>query len=471
MSETPVDPTPEIRIDPIGRRKQARARAARRVLSPILRFGHLEASGGIVLLLAAVAAMIWANSPAKESYFAFFQQEFVFGIGDWSLLYKGKPLTLELAINDLLMAIFFLVVGLEIKREVLMGELSTFRMAALPAMAAIGGMVVPALCFVAFNAGGPGANGWAIPMATDIAFSLGILAMLGSKAPTALKVFLTALAIVDDLGAVLVIAIFYTAKLDFGALGMAGLFLVGLIGLNFFGVRKLLPYMILGLGLWYGFLQSGVHATIAGVVLAMTIPVWVRFDGKEFARRTRESLAVLEQRVTENGPVLLTDAGQSAIEDMEHLSEGAQMPLRRVIHILHPWLTFFIVPIFAFANAGVTVTPEIHRVISDPIVMGVVLGLFVGKPLGIVFFVWLAVKLKLGQLARRVTWSHMLGVGFLAGIGFTMSLFIANLAFIGNPSQIESAKEGILLGSLFSGVAGYLLLSRGSRTRHRATEA
>jgi NhaA family Na+:H+ antiporter len=385
-----------------------------RLVRPFQEFADLEASGGLLLIGCTVAALIWANSPWAGSYFHFWHMDLTFGrIG--GLL--AKPL--HFWINDGLMALFFLLVGLEIKREILVGELASFQRAVLPIAAALGGMIVPAAFYLLFNHGGPGAAGWGIPMATDIAFALGVLALLGSRVPTSLKVFLAALAIADDIGAVLVIAFFYTERISWISLGVGGVFFVALLAANRAGVRHLLIYAILGLGLWVAFLQSGIHATVAGVLLAIAIPA-----------RQRTSRAVLMSN---------------------------KSPMLRLEHALIPWNRYLIMPVFALANAGVALGGGAARSVVAPVSLGVICGLVIGKPIVIVLFSWLATRTRLAGMLDGIGWRQIVGVGMLGGIGFTMSLFIANLAF-GDGPALETAKVGILLASVVSGIAGAIVL-------------
>ena len=386
-----------------------------RLVRPFQEFADLEASGGLLLIGCTVAALIWANSPFAGSYFHFWHMDLTFGrIG--GLL--AKPL--HFWINDGLMALFFLLVGLEIKREILVGELASFQRAVLPIAAALGGMIVPAAFYLLFNHGGPGAAGWGIPMATDIAFALGVLALLGSRVPTSLKVFLAALAIADDIGAVLVIAFFYTERISWISLGVGGVFFVALLAANRAGMRHLLIYAILGLGLWVAFLQSGIHATVAGVLLAITIP----------ARQRTASRAVL----TSN-----------------------ESPMLSLEHALIPWNRYLIMPVFALANAGVALGGGAARSVVAPVSLGVIFGLVIGTPIGIVLFSWLATRTRLAAMLDGIGWRQIVGVGMLGGIGFTMSLFIANLAF-GDGTALETAKVGILVASVVSGIAGAIVL-------------
>ncbi len=429
--------------------------AARILLRPFETFFGLESASGLLLLGAAAVAIVWANSPWAAAYFHLWETYVTVGGGALEL-----ELSLHHWINDALMAVFFFVVGLEIKREVLVGELAQPKKAALSVAAAMGGMLVPAALYAVFNVGGPGSAGWGIPMATDIAFALGVLALLGSRVPMALKVFLTAVAIVDDLGAVLVIAVFYTADLSLPALGAAAGVFVVLMGVNRLGIRNSFPYVLLGTLLWLALLKSGVHATVAGVMLALTIPARRVIDAPEFLRRARLYLEEFAEDV-QPGDSEPTPDQRDAVHSLEKMSEFIETPLTRLEHALHPWVAFFIMPVFALANAGVAFGGGAAGMVGSPITLGVVVGLFVGKPVGILLASWLSIRSGLAALPGRVGWSQLAGVGFLAGIGFTMSLFIANLAFV-DPALLDSAKVGILAGSLLSGVMGALLLIRRS---------
>lgn len=354
------------------------------------------------------------------------------------------------------MAVFFFVVGLEIKRELMVGELASVRKAALPAAAALGGMVVPALIYAGMNMGGPQLDGWGIPMATDIAFAIGVLALLGSRAPVALKVFLTAIAIVDDLGAVLVIAFFYTGELSMSALGVAGLTLLALIFVNRLGFRGPLPYMLLGIVLWVAFLQSGVHATVAGVLLAITIPARRAVDATEYLDQVKRYVAEFEEE-HQPGMIEPTEDQWDAVHSLEVVSERLETPLTRLEHGLHPWAVYFVMPVFALANAGVTLGGDVVGMLTGTVSLGIIAGLFFGKQAGILAASWLAVKMGAADLPGSVTWRQIWGVGLICGIGFTMSLFIANLAFE-TGGLLGEAKMGILAASLLSGVAGAVVL-------------
>ena len=429
-----------------------RAQGRFRVLGLFQEFAHAQASSGIVLLACVIVAIVWANSPFGSSYYDLWHLHVAVRFGDFVF---DKPL--EYWINDGLMVIFFFVVGLEIKREVIAGELASPRKAMLPIMAAIGGMVVPAAVFLWFNFGGPAQRGWGIPMATDIAFTLGVMAVLGSRVPTPIKVFLTALAIVDDIGAVLVIAIFYTSDISLPALGIAAIFVLLLIAANRLGIRSTLVYILLGAcGLWPAFIASGVHPTVAGVIAAFTIPVRRRIDSAEFTNLSRVYIDEFAQASDDGESVLANEEQVSLMRSIERTALGAQSPLQRFENTLHPWTVFGIMPLFALANAGVSISADFTSMFEEPLARGVALGLVVGKPLGIMLFSVVAVRLGLAALPSRVHWAHVLGAGCLAGIGFTMSLFIANLA-LGGTDLLEAAKISILVGSLLAAVLGWLV--------------
>jgi NhaA family Na+:H+ antiporter len=430
------------------------------------RFTRLQASGGILLVITTLIALFLANSGTSQAYFQFWNTDF-------SIRYGEIGLTKHLLkwVNDGLMVLFFFVVGLEIKREITVGELNSPRKAALPLMAAIGGMVLPAAIYVFFNTGGAGMNGWAIPMATDIAFMLGLLALLGRRIPLSLRIFFTALAIVDDLGAVLVIALFYTSNILWGALGVAGIILLVLIALNWVGVRNPLPYALLGIGLWLAFVQSGVHATIAGVLLALTIPSQTRVRAQAFMAQCIAVLGGVERQGMDVGDseVELSDRRQAAAYTLEAIAERMQSPAQRLEHSLTPWATYLVLPIFALANAGVAISTDLGTLLSDRTALGIILGLVFGKSVGITLFTWLAVKTGIAELPSRVGWPQLFSATWLAGIGFTMALFITNSAF-SDPEQLATAKLAILIGSLIAGIVGFGLLILTSRARDRHTE-
>jgi NhaA family Na+:H+ antiporter len=430
-----------------------------RIVRPFQDFANKQSSGGLLLIIATAVALVWANSPWGESYVALWHTKLSVGVGDFSI---SKDLTHW--INDGLMAVFFLVIGLEIKREVLVGELSSVGNAALPVVAALGGAVVPALIYLAINAGTKGSAGWGIPMATDIAFALGVLALLGQRAPTALKVFVTALAIVDDIVAVLVIALFYTSEISWGALGGGAVFLAALIVANLLGVGRTLVYAGLGGGLWLCFLLTGVHATIAGVLLALTIPATSFINPGAFLERSRYVLDRFEKAGEKGENVLSNEERQAALHALNHAAYKLEPPLHELEHNLHPWVVFAIMPLFALANAGVPLGGGVVEALTSPVALGIVAGLVVGKQLGITLFAWLAVRSGFSELPEGIGWRHVYGVGWLAGIGFTMSLFISDLAF-SEDSLIEDAKLGIECASLIAGVVGWTILRRASRPR------
>jgi NhaA family Na+:H+ antiporter len=434
---------------------ELRAPPIRRLLAPAQAFIRAESSGGLVLMAAALVALIWSNSPWADSYTRLWETELALQIGAWRA--AGS---LHYWINDGLMAVFFFLVGLEIKREFLVGELASVRRAALPIAAARGGMIVPAILYALLNAGGPGERGWGTPMATDIAFALGVLALLGPRIPLSLKVFLAALAIVDDLGAVLVIAVFYTDQLSWTALGVGMAVLAALVVANRLEARAPIVYVTLGIVLWLAFLKSGVHASVAGVLLAMTIPARTRIDTEEFLLRGRRILDYFDAAGKEGTDVLTNRDQQAAIQEMENACEAAQAPLQRIEHELHGPVAFIIIPLFALANAGVHLGGNLGEAFTNRVALGIILGLVVGKPIGITLFAWLAVKSKLAALPTGMTWRSIRGVSLLGGIGFTMSLFIAGLAFPGAPQLNEDAKIGIFAASLVAGIAGFLVLRR-----------
>ena len=413
------------------------------------RFFRTETAGGSVLLLFGIAALVLANSPLADAYERLWQIPLTVGIVGHSL-----SLTLHQWIDDGLMACFFLLVGLEIKREFIVGELASLKKASLPIACAIGGMIVPAAVYLICNMSGIGARGWGIPMATDIAFALGALALIAPDAPVGARVFLAALAIVDDMGAVLIIAIFYSHAIAWSALAGAAVMLAVLIGFNVMGVCRLGLYLLAGIVLWYFVHASGVHATVAGVALAFTIPTHTRINAVEFSRRARDLLDRFDR--TESGDFLvLTSKGQQeTLFALEHASEGATAPILRLEHALHNFSAFVVMPLFAFANAGVRIGGPLQHA---QVAVGVLLGLVIGKPLGITAAAFGAVKSGVAQLPRGVGWGSLLGYACLAGIGFTMSLFIAMLAFDGT-GPVNSAKTGILAGSLLAGIAGAIVL-------------
>ncbi len=435
-----------------------------RLLRPFQRFSQTESSGGLVLLAGTLVALVWANSPVRESYFHLWETPLGIHFGGVDLVMSFHHFN-----NDALMVVFFFMVGLEIKREMLVGELSSVRAAALPIAAAGGGMIAPALIYVAFNAGGPGAAGWGIPMATDIAFALGVLALMGPRVPLGLKVFLAALAIADDLGAVLVIALFYTDHLNLAMLGLGAIIVVILAAANRMGVRRPGAYAVLGVALWATFLASGVHATIAGVVLAMLVPARTRIDTAEFLDCGRKILDAFDE-AGEEGASVLTNAGQQeAVQQLEQACEAAQSPLMKIEHALQPWVAFAIIPLFALANAGVDLADvDIRASLTDSVTLGVMLGLVIGKPIGITLLAWLAVRAKAAVRPVGTSWTDLHAVSWLGGIGFTMSLFVANLAFGEGSPHLEMAKLGILCASALAAAMGWIMLRIAGRRRSHA---
>ena len=382
---------------------------------PFKWFFQLEAASGLVLLIAAIIALVISNSNLSELYFTTLDQYLFIGVNNF-----GLKLSVHHWINDLLMAIFFFFVTLEIKREFIQGELSNLKKALLPIIGAVGGMVIPALVYVSINLGNSETlNGWAIPSATDIAFSLGILSLLGSRVPISLKIFLTALAIIDDLGAILIIAFFYSGDLSISYLSLILISYILLLILNKFGIKKFIPYLIIGSFMWFFTYKSGIHATIAGVLLASTIPH--RAKEKDFSL------------------------------------------LIKLEHAISPYVAFIIMPIFAFANAGVNLTGLSFSSLLAPVPLGILLGLFVGKQVGVMVISYLAVKLGAAQMPDKSNWLSLYGVSILTGIGFTMSLFVGNLAFVENTQYMDGVKIGVLSGSLLSTIFGYFILLYASR--------
>lgn len=426
----------------------------------ISRFINEETIGGLILIAIAIVAIVWANSPLYESYhYIWHDFKMGFSFGDFEL--KGS---LHHWINDGLMALFFFMIGLEIKREILGGELSSLKKASLPIMAAVGGMLVPAIIYAVVVINYPEMlNGWGIPMATDIAFALGLLAMLGKKVNINLKIFLTALAIADDLGAIMVIAIFYTESIDFQELLTAGIFMAILIGANYFGVRRTVFYAIVGLlGVWLSFLFSGVHATIAGVLIALTIPARTKIDEDQYVRKMTDLTNEFEENM--NDIKLLSKTQVHVLAEIEDLNDKAHSPLQKLEHALHPLSTYFIIPIFALANAGVHIDGSFSDMVFHPISLGIIFGLVLGKFLGVSLFSFFMVKMKWAVLPEGVNWRQLVGVAFLAGIGFTMSIFISELAFA-NEEFKQIAKVGIMSASVIAAIIGMTLLATAGKSK------
>jgi NhaA family Na+:H+ antiporter len=440
------------------------ARPIDALIQPIKLFAEHRLTGAALLLVASLLAVAWANSPWQSAYHALLHTPVGLRFGDLTLVKD-----LHTWINDGLMGVFFFLVGLEIKRELLAGELATMRRAAFPAIAALGGMLVPAIIFFALNPNGSASAGWGIPMATDIAFALGVLAVVRSGLPAGLQVFLTALAIVDDIGAVLVIAVFYTETVSVLSLAIGLLFFGLAIWANTLRVRNSLIYLLLGLVVWMAFLESGIHATVAALLMAFTIPARTRLRGEELVDRTVEELALFQHIGVPVDYALNTANQQRVLDDMASTIEHATAPLQRLEHVLNPVATFLVLPLFAFANAGVTLPASIGEAFTGSVFFGVGLGLLVGKPVGIALFAWIAVKLRAADLPKGVTWPQLLGVASLGGIGFTMSLFVAGLAFE-DPLLLDRAKTGILCGSAASALLGLGLL-RAAKARLGVTRA
>ncbi|BDB64380.1 Na(+)/H(+) antiporter NhaA [Helicobacter cinaedi] len=430
--------------------KQVRQNKVSEALSNFIR---AESFSGIFLFFCAVSAMIVANSPLADVYKHFWEQPFGFSFAG-----RFYGFSIHDWINDVLMSVFFLMVGLEIKRELLFGDLSGFAKAAFPVIGAIGGMVVPGVIYYVMNAGTPSYHGFGIPMATDIAFALGVILLLGKRVPLALKVFLVTLAVADDLGAIAVIAIFYPSPegLHFAYLFAAFGIVAFLVVLNRFGVRRLDVYLGVGIILWFCVHHGGIHATIAAVALAFCIPVKPKIQSKDFIEVVRQLMQVFVDKEKERKNILLDTEQMSAINELSHDFTKVQNPLLRLEHALQPLCAYIIMPLFAFANAGVNIQAEVNFNI-DHIMLGIILGLVVGKPLGILGLTFVCEKLKIASRPEGVTWSHIFGAGMLAGIGFTMSMFVSNLAF-DDPSSADVAKVAILLASSIAGVVGSVFL-------------
>lgn len=427
------------------------------VVEPIKDFINNSTTSGIVLFSSALLALILANSPWSDAFHHFWETPFSLGIGDFQL-----SKTLHHWINDGLMAVFFFVVGLELKREIVGGELSQPKNAILPIMAALGGMIFPALIYLIFNSTGEASNGWGIPMATDIAFALGVLYLLGDRVPLQVKIFLTVLAIADDIGAVLVIAFFYTSSIDFDSLLVGGIFMAVLIFGNIIGIRSTLFYGIIGIcGLWLAFLMSGVHATIAAVLAAFTIPANPKLTEKEFLNNLDFLHKEFKNSKPNDNPTI-TNEQLHILEEIRDYSKKALTPLQRLEHTMHPLVAFLIMPIFALCNAGVTINASMFNEGISMVTLGVMVGLLFGKLIGVLGFTWLFTKMKWAKLPNELTLLHILGIGFLASIGFTMSLFITELAFE-DAQLIKEAKLGVLIASILASFLGYFTMQKAAK--------
>ena len=430
-----------------------------KILTPFEEFIHRQTTSGLLLMGTAILALVLANSGLAGIYQHWVHTPLGINIGGWAI-----EKTLHHWVNDGLMALFFFVVGLELKREILVGELAVPRQAALPIVAAIGGMVVPALIYFAINPDGEAARGWGIPMATDIAFAIGALVLLANRVPKALITFLVALAIVDDLGAVVVIALFYTDQLVWEALVIAAVILSVLIVFNRAGIRQPLPYFLLGILLWFALLKSGVHATLAGVLTAFTIPARPKFDPARFSELVKDLMARFDASHQRDKSIMTNQDLRAVVQTLENGVHKVETPLQRLEHSMHMPVAFLVIPIFAFFNAGIPLDFSVMgNTLTHPVTMGVVFGLVLGKFLGITGACWLALKLGFGQLPAKTHFSQIAGVALLAGIGFTMSIFIADLGFAGQPELLLMAKTGVLIASLVAGIGGYFWLWKVSK--------
>ena len=431
-------------------------KAFTRIRTPLEKFIHDEATSGLVLMFCAVCAMVLANSTFSHWYESLLHTKIALQVGPYVLSH-----TVHHWINDALMALFFFVVGLEIKREILVGELADIRQAALPIAGAIGWMVVPALIYLAYNHGGETARGWAIPMATDIAFAIGVLVLLGKRVPKALLGFLLALAIVDDLGAVIVIALFYTKTITWSALFVAGLIFALLMLCNRVGIRKPLPYFLLGGLLWLAMLKSGIHTTLAGVLTAITVPARSQCTAKMFSKFSYQLLNRFDKSDTPGKSIMENSEQQAVLQGLEDCVQGMEAPLQRLEHNLHMWVSLLIIPLFALANAGITIDlSTFSKIFTHPVTLGITTGLVIGKFLGIFGACWLMINIAGLKLPQGVSLQHLAGVSFLAGIGFTMSIFIGELAFAGQEELLVIAKTGVMASSIIAGVIGSAWLYR-----------
>ena len=429
-------------------------KAFSKVLTPFEEFIHRQTTSGLLLMMTAILALLLANSPLSWLYQQIQHLNIGLTIGNWSL-----ENSLHHWVNDGLMALFFFVVGLELKREMLFGELSDPRRAALPIVAAIGGMVVPALIYYGINPGGDAARGWGIPMATDIAFALGAIALLASRVPKALITFLVALAIVDDLGAVVVIAVFYTETISMGALAAVAILFGLLMVLNVAGVRKITPYFILAIFLWYAMYRSGVHATLAGVLGAFSVPARPKYNPDRFREHIQELMERFNASHVSGQSIMKNEKLRGIVQTLANGVQQVEAPLQRLEHTWHLPVAYLVIPVFALFNAGIPLDfSGFGQTLSHPVTQGVMLGLLAGKIIGIAGASWIALKLGIGQLPAGTRFTQIIGVSLLGGIGFTMSIFIAELGFIHQPELLLMAKTGILFASLIAGVSGFIWL-------------
>ena len=423
------------------------------VLTPLESFVQTSISGIGLLLLGTALALVLANSPLSTVYDQFWTTGLTIGVGSFSI-----SESLRLWVNDGLMALFFFIVGLEIKREILVGELRSPGQAAFPIVAAIGGAAMPAILFTLINLHGAGASGWGIPMGTDTAFSLGVISLFGSRVKPSLLVFLTAFTIMDDILAVLVIAVFYTEAISWPALGTAGVLLLVLAIANRAGFHRWPVYAVLGVAVWISVFESGVHGTLAGVLVAMVVPARSWINPSEFVQRGRQLMDEFERACYRGASILTNETQQQATKALERLAEEVETPMTHFQHQVNPWVSFAILPLFAFANAGIPLVNGLGDALASPVAWGVIAGLVVGKPIGITLAAWIAVWSGLADRPEGVAWRHILGVAWLGGIGFTMSLFITQLAF-GTSQLADLARVGILAGSMVAGAVGYVLLN------------
>jgi NhaA family Na+:H+ antiporter len=425
-----------------------------KILTPFEEFIHRQTTSGLLLMGTAVLALVLANGPLASAYEHLVHTPIGLAIGGWTL-----EMTLHHWINDGLMALFFFVVGLELKREMLVGELANPRHATLPIAAAVGGMVVPALIYYAINPDGDAALGWGIPMATDIAFAIGALALLASRVPKALITFLVALAIVDDLGAVMVIAVFYTDTIALVPLAAAGALFALLLLFNQIGIRKTLPYFVVAVLLWYAFLQSGVHATLAGILGALSVPATPKYNPERFSKHIRELMHRFDASHQPGKSIMTNDALRAVVQTLENGVHSVEAPLQRLEHIWHMPVAYLVIPIFALANAGIPLAfDSLGEALTHPVTLGVSLGLVLGKFIGITGASWLVLKLGVAELPKDTRFTQIAGVSLLAGIGFTMSIFVAQLGFGGREDLLLMAKTGILAASLLAGITGFIWL-------------
>ena len=427
---------------------------ADQILRPTQQFFRKEAASSILLIAATIIALIWVNSDVGETYHRFWHTKISFTFAHFHI-----SKTLLHWVNDGLMSLFFFTVGLEIKREILVGELATPKKALLPVIAALGGMIVPGLIYAAINIGLPTIHGWGIPVATDIAFALGAVAVFGRRLPVGLRIFLAAFAIADDLGAVVIIAIFYTKEIVWSNLIISLFLILGLAVANFFWIRQTLIYAILGLAVWFFVLGSGVHPTIAGVIVSLFVPARGRYDTDNFLQNVKKITEKFECEEQSCGySILLNQEHLYAVQALELACHDVETPLQRLMHALHPWVAFVILPLFALGNTGLVFRGIVFsEMVSNPVILGVIFGLVIGKPIGIMLFSYISVKSGMASLPQQVRWSHILGGAMLGGIGFTMSLFLSELSF-SDPHIIDYARFAILAGSILSAVFGMSFL-------------